>query len=174
MVAAFFAPDDIDATARRTGFVQRTATLPGTLCRALMTCGAWREAPPTLAQLAAKVSHWSQPVDLSPAAIQQRLNQNALAWLQDLSCQALAQLHALAPGCAEGLVPSFTKVDRAESPGGALPAARHKTVPGAGGRAAQAGATRQAVWDETRSRFGHLALPPWHIADQRARDEGVA
>jgi hypothetical protein len=47
MFTDFFASDDIEAAARRTGFVKRTSTITGTLCRALITFGVWSEAQTT-------------------------------------------------------------------------------------------------------------------------------
>lgn len=174
MLTDFFATDDIEATARRTGFVQRTSKLTGTLFLALMTFGAWSEAKTTLAQLAAKVTQLSQPVDVSPEAIHQRLNKKAMAFLQDMIRQTLATLHSLDPVCDDGLFPAFTNVYIADSTGFELPAELHKTFPGAGGSAAKAGAKIQAVWDYKSSLWGHVALTPWHIPDQRSSDQVVA
>jgi Transposase DDE domain len=174
MLTDFFATDDIEATARRSGFVQRTSKLTGKLFLALMTFGAWSEAKTTLAQLAAKVSQLSPPVDISPEAIHQRLNKKAIVFLQDMICQALAKLHALDPVCDDGLFPSFTKVYIADSTGFELPEELHTTFPGAGGSAAKAGAKIQAVWDYKSSLFGHFALTPWNIPDQRYIDQVVA
>ena len=50
MVTDFFAADDIEATARRTGFVQCMSKMTGTRFLALATFGAWSEAKITLAQ----------------------------------------------------------------------------------------------------------------------------
>jgi hypothetical protein len=50
MFTDFFLADDIAVPARRTGVVQRTATLTGTLFLALVTVGAWSDAKTTLAQ----------------------------------------------------------------------------------------------------------------------------
>jgi Transposase DDE domain len=174
MLTDFFAPDDIEATARRTGFVQRTSKLTGKLFLALMTFGAWSEAKTTLAQLAAKVAQLSQPVDVSPEAIHQRLNTKAMAFLQDMIRQTRATLHALDPVCDDGLFPSFPHVYRADSTGVELPEELHKTFPGAGGSAAKAGAKIQAVWDDKSSLLGHVALTPWNIPDQRYIDQVVA
>jgi hypothetical protein len=52
----FFSSDDIEAAARRTGFVKRASKLTGTLFLALVTCGAWSDATTTLAPLAAQVT----------------------------------------------------------------------------------------------------------------------
>jgi hypothetical protein len=49
-----------------------------------------------------------------------------------------------------------------------------KTFPGSGGSAAKAGAKIQAVWDYKHSIFGHFALTPWNIPDQRYIDTVVA
>jgi hypothetical protein len=141
---------------------------------ALMTVGAWSEAKTTVAQRAAQVSPLSQPVDISPAAMQQRLHKKAMALLQDMICQARAKLHALEPMCAAGLLPSLTNVYIAESPGFERPAELHKTFPGAGGSAAHAGAKLQAGWDYQSSLLGHWALTPGNIPDQRAIDQVVA
>jgi hypothetical protein len=43
----FCAADDIEATARRTGFVHRTATITGQLFLALVTFGTWSEGKTT-------------------------------------------------------------------------------------------------------------------------------
>ena len=52
----FFVSDDIEATARRTGFVKRTSKITGKLFLALVTFGTWGEAKTTLAELAAKIN----------------------------------------------------------------------------------------------------------------------
>jgi hypothetical protein len=52
----FFSSDDIEAAARRTGFVKRASKLTGTLFLALVTCGAWSDATTTLAPWAAQVT----------------------------------------------------------------------------------------------------------------------
>jgi hypothetical protein len=59
MLTDFFASDDIEATARRTGFVKRAAKITGKIFLALVTCGVWSDATTTLAQLAAKVTRAS-------------------------------------------------------------------------------------------------------------------
>jgi Transposase DDE domain len=174
MLTDFFAADDIEATARRTGFVQRTSKMTGTLLLALVTFGAWSEAKTTLAQLAATATQLCHPVAVSPEAIHQRMNTKALAFLQDMLRQTLATLQSREPGCADGLLPAFTNVSIADSTGFELPHALHKTFPGAGGRAAKAGAKIQAVWDDTSSLVGHFALTPWNIPDQRSIDQVVA
>jgi hypothetical protein len=174
MLTDFLAADDIEATARRTGFVQRTSKLTGKLFLALITFGAWSEAKTTLAQLAAKATQLSQPVDISPEAIHQRMHKPAIAFLQDMIRQTLAKLSSLDPICDDGLFPSFTKVYIADSTGFALPEALHQTFPGAGGSATKAGAKIQAVWDYKSSLFGHFALTPWNIPDQRYIDQVVA
>jgi hypothetical protein len=174
MLTDFFASDDIEATARRTGFVQRTSKMTGKLFLALVTFGVWSEAETTLVQLAAKVTQLGQQVDISPEAIHQRMNQKAMAFLQDMLRQALAKVQGLEQVCDEGLFPAFTKVYIADSTGFELPEALHKTFPGAGGSAAKAGAKIQAVWDYKSSVFGHFALTPWNIPDQRYIDQVVA
>ena len=167
MLTAFFAADDSEATARRTGFVQRTSKITGKLFLALMTFGTWSESKTTLAQLAAKGTQLRQPVEVSPEAIHQRMHKKAMAFLQDMLRQVLAKLHSLTPVCDDGLFSAFCKVYITDSTGFALPDDLHKTFPGAGGSAAKAGAKMQAVWDSTSSLFDHCALTPWTIPDQR-------
>jgi DDE family transposase len=170
MLTDFFAADDIEATARRTGFVKRASKITGKLFLALVTFGTWSEAKTTLAQLAAKVTHLDQHVEVSPEAIHQRMNQKAIAFLQDMIRQALAKVHSRECVCDDGLFTHFTTVYRADSPGFELPEELHKTFPGSGGSAAKAGAKIQAVWDYTGSVFGHFARTPWNIPDQRSID----
>jgi hypothetical protein len=174
MLTDFFTSDDIEATARRTGFVQRASKVTGKLFLALVTFGAWSEAKTSLAQLAAKASQLGQPVAVSPEAIHQRMNKKAIAFLQDLLRQTLAKLQSLDQVYDEGLFPAFTRVYIADSTGFELPDELHKTFPGAGGGAAKAGAKIQAVWDYKSSVFGHFALTPWNIPDQRYIDQVVA
>ena len=174
MLTDFFSSDDIEATARRTGFVKRTSKMTGKLFLALVTFGAWSEAKTTLAQLAAKVTQLCPQVDVSPEAIHQRMNKKAIAFLRDMIQQTLAKLQALDPVCDDGLFPAFTKVYIADSTGFELPEELHTTFPGAGGSAAKAGAKIQAVWDYKSSLFGHFALTPWNIPDQRYVDQVVA
>src|SRR5439155_11634960 len=84
MFTDFFAAADLEATARRTGFVQRTAKITGTLLLALVPVGTGREGQTTLAHLAAKGTPWCQPGAVSPEAMPQRMHQKALAFLQDM------------------------------------------------------------------------------------------
>jgi len=174
MLTDFFVADDIEATARRTGFVQRTSKITGKLFLALVTFGTWSEGKTTLAQLAAKGTQLRQPVEVSPEAIHQRMNKKAIAFLQDMLRQVLGKLQSLTPVGDDGLFAAFTKVYLADSTGFALPDALQKTFPGAGGSAAKAGAKIQAVWDYKSSLFAHCALTPWNIPDQRYVDTVVA
>ena len=75
MFTDFFAAADLEATARRTGFVQRTAKITGTLLLALVPVGTGREGQTTLAHLAAKGTPWCQPGAVSPEAMPQRMHQ---------------------------------------------------------------------------------------------------
>ena len=50
MFTDFFASDDIEAAARRTGFVKRASSITGKLFLALVTFGSWSEAHTTLSQ----------------------------------------------------------------------------------------------------------------------------
>jgi hypothetical protein len=90
MLTDFCAADDSEATACRTGFVQRMSKMTGTRFLALVTFGAWSEAKTTLAPLAATATQWCQPVDVSPEAMHRRMNTKAMAFLQDMRCQTLA------------------------------------------------------------------------------------
>ena len=63
MLTDFFASDDIEATARRTGFVKRASKITGKLFLALVTFGSWSDAQTTLAQLAAKVTQVVEHVE---------------------------------------------------------------------------------------------------------------
>src|SRR5262247_40613 len=174
MLTDFFASDDIEAAARRTGFVKRTSKLTGKLFLALVTFGAWSDATTTLAQLAAKVTPLDEQLEVSPEAIHQRMHQRALAFLQDMLRQALAKVQAVDQVCHDGLFTDFPKVYLADSTGFALPDSLHELFPGSGGSAATAGAKIQAVWDYKSSVFGHFALTPWNIPDQRYVDTVVA
>jgi len=174
MLTDFFASDAIEAAARRTGFVKRTSKLTGKLFLALVTFGAWSDATTTLAQLAAKVPQLDEQVEVSPEAIHQRMNPRALAFLQDMLQQALAKVQSVEHVCNDGLFTDFSKVYLADSTGFELPDSLHELFPGSGGSAATAGAKIQAVWDYKNSVFGHFALTPLTMPDQRYVDTVVA
>ena len=174
MLTDFFGSDDIEATARRTGFVKRASKLTGKLFLALVTFGSWSDAHTTLAPLAAKVTQVVEQVEVSPEAIHQRMNKRALVFLQDMLRPALTKVQALETVCADGLFTTFTKVYLADSTGFGLPDSLSELFPGSGGSATQAGAKIQAVWDYKSSVFGHFALTPWNIPDQKYVDTVVA
>jgi hypothetical protein len=174
MLTDFFSSDDIEAAARRTGFVKRASKLTGKLFLALVTFGTWSDATTTLAQLAAKVTQLDEQVEVSPEAIHQRMHQRALAFLQDMVRQALAKVQSIETVCDDGLFTAFTKVYLADSTGFELPESLHALFPGSGGSAAKAGAKIQAVWDYKNSLFGHFVLTPWNIPDQKYIDHVVA
>src|SRR6266487_407457 len=166
MLTDFFSSDDIEATARRTGFVKRASKMTGKLFLALVTFGSWSDAQTTLAQLAAKVTQVVEHVEVSPEAIHQRMNKRALVFLQDMIRQALTKVQALETVCTDGLFTTFTKVYLADSTGFGLPDSLSDLFPGSGGSATKAGAKIQAVWDYKSSVFGHFALTPWNIPDK--------
>ena len=174
MFTAFFASDDIEATARRPGFGTRASQMTGTLLLALVPLGAWSDAHTTWAPLAAQVTQVVAHGAGSPAARPQRLHQRALVCRQALLRQGLATVPALAKGCAAGLLTACPQGDRAASPGFGLPARGAALCPGSGGRAPQAGAKRHAVWDSPSRVLGQGALTPWHLPEQPEVDPVVA
>src|SRR5215510_9498943 len=72
-VTEFFATAQIEACARRTGFVRRTSKLTGKVFVALVTIGTWSTRKTSLAQLAAKAAQLPTPIDISPEALHQRM-----------------------------------------------------------------------------------------------------
>src|SRR4029453_10192024 len=110
MLTDFFSSNDIEPAARRTCFVKRVSKLTGKLFLALVTFGAWSDATTTLAQLAAKVTHLDGQGEGAPEPIHQRMNQRALAFLQDMIRQALAKVQSREKVCDDGLFTDFTKV----------------------------------------------------------------
>ena len=88
-----FSADDIDAPARRTGFVKRTAKITGQIFLALVTFGVWSDAKTTLAQLAAKVTQWGEQLAVSPEALHQSVNTSARVFLQESSVKPWQKYH---------------------------------------------------------------------------------
>src|SRR6516165_9548199 len=109
MLTDFFSSDDIEATARRTGFVKRASKMTGKLFLALFTFGSWSEAQTSLAQWAAKVTQVVEQVEVSPEAIHQRMNQRALVFLQEMIRQALAKVQASNMCALMGSLPPFPR-----------------------------------------------------------------
>lgn len=174
MLTEFFSTAHIETAARQTGFVKRASKITGKIFLALVTFGVWSDAKTTFAQLAAKVTQLDEHKAVSPEAIYQRMNKRAIAFLQEMIRQALAKVQAVENMCEEGLFRFFTAVYLADSTGFALPDSLKETFPGSGGSAAKAGAKIQAVWDYKSHVFGHFALTPWNIPDQKYIDTVVA
>ncbi len=174
MLTEFFSGAQIEATARRTGCVQRPSKMTGKLFLALLTFGSWSDATTPLAPLAAKATQLGAQVAVSPEALHQRMHKRALAFPQDRLRTALATRQACTPVCDESLFAPCARVHIAESTGFGLPDSWQDTCPGAGDSAAPAGAKMPLVWDDTRSVFTHFALTPWNIPAPQYLDTVVA
>lgn len=174
MLTEFFSAAQIEAAARRTGFVQRASKITGKLFLALVTFGSWSTAKTSLAQLAAKAAQLPKPVEVSPEALHQRMTRRALAFLQEMIQTAFAKLHTGDSVCDEHLFAPFPKVHIADSTGFGLPDTLKDLFPGAGGSGTQAGAKIQLVWEYKSSTFAHFALTPWNIPDNKYIDTVVA
>jgi hypothetical protein len=173
-VTEFFATAQIEACARRTGFVRRTSKISGKVFLALVTVGAWSTRKTSLGQLAAKAAQLSTPVDVSPEALHQRMTQRAVAFLRELLQRAFAKLHTGDTVCDGTLLASFTAVHIADSTGFALPPALKDLFPGSGGGASRAGAKIQVVWEYLSHSFAHLALVAGTTPDNKYIDTVVS
>jgi hypothetical protein len=173
-VTEFFSSDQIEASARRTKFVQRASKITGKLFLALVTVGRWSTARTTVPQLAAKAAQLDDPVNITPEALQQRMTARAVAFLQDLLQMAFAKLHTGDTICEEGIFAPFPRVHIADSTGFGLPESLAKEFPGAGGSGSKAGAKLQLVWEYKSHTFDHFALIPWNIPDSKYVDTVVA
>src|SRR5215475_8646877 len=169
-ITEFFATAQIEAYARRTGFVRRTSKITGKVFLALVTLGAWGTRRTSLGQLAAKAAQLPTPVDISPEALHQRMNRRAVAFLRALLQRAFVQLHMSTPGCDNELFASFTAVHIADSTGFTLPSSLRDLFPGCGGGASAAGAKIQLVWDYLSQSFAHLALVAGTMPDNKYID----
>lgn len=172
-ITEFFATAQIEACARRTGFVRRTSKITGKVFLALVTVGTWSLAKTSLAQLAAKGAQLPTPVDVSPEALHQRMTQRAVAFLRAMLQRAFAKLHTENTWCDDGLFAAFTAVHIADSTGFALPATLKEYFPGNGGGASVAGAKIQLVWEYLSHSFAHLALVAGTTPDNKYIDTVV-
>ena len=169
----FFSTDQIEASARRTKFVQRASKITGKLFLALVTVGRWSTAKTTVPQLAAKAAQLEVPVTITPEAVQQRMTARAVAFLRDLLQAAFAKLHTGDTICEEGIFTPFPRVHIAASTGFGLPESLAKEFPGAGGSGSKAGAKIQLVWEYKSHTFDHFALIPWNVPDSKYVDTVV-
>src|SRR6266581_698345 len=103
MFTECFAADDIEHTARRTGFVKRASKITGKIFLALVTFGVWSDAKTTFAQLAAKVTQVDEHIEVSPEAIYQRMNKRAIAFLQDIIGKVFDTIRSIDNVCDDGL-----------------------------------------------------------------------
>jgi hypothetical protein len=172
-VTEFFSSDQIEASARRTKFVQRASKITGKLFVALVTFGRWSTAKTTVAQLAAKAAQLDKPVDITPEALQQRMTGRAVAFLQELVQRAFTKLQTGDTICEEGIFAPFSRVHIADSTGFRLPESLAKDFPGAGGSGSKAGAKIQLVWEYKSHTFDHFALIPWNVPDSKYVDTVV-
>jgi len=172
-VTEFFASAQIEACARRTGFVRRTSKITGKVFLALVTVGAWSTAKISLVQLAAKGAQLPKPVDFSPEALHQRMTRRAVAFLREMLQRAFCQLYTANTVCDTDLFASFTAVHIADSTGFALPPALRALFPGSGGSASRAGAKIQLVWEYLSHGFAHLALVAGTMPDNKYIDTVV-
>ena len=169
----FLAVDQIEASARRTKFVQRASKITGKLFLALVTFGRWSAPNTTVPQLAAKAAQFDVPVEITPEALQQRMTVRAVAFLRDLLQTAFAKLHTGETICDDGLFTPFPRVHIADSTGFGLPESLKAEFPGAGGSGSTAGAKIQLVWDYKSHSFDHFALIPWNVPDNTYVDTVV-
>jgi Transposase DDE domain len=170
----FFARDQIEASARRTKFVQRASKITGNLFLALVTFGRWSTPKTTVAQLVAKATQLEKPVEFTPAALQQRMTERAVTFLREVLQLAFVQLHAVGTVCEDGLFAAFGRVHLVDSTGFGLPESLAVEFPGAGGSGSKAGAKIQQVWDYQSQTFEHFALIPWNVPDNKYVDTVVA
>jgi hypothetical protein len=173
MLTEFLTTEHIEARARRTKFVQRASKITGKLFWALVTFGRWSAPTTSLAQLAAKAAQSEEPVDVTPEALQQRMNERALAFLQDMIATAFAKLQTGDTVCDEALFAPFGHGYIADSTGFGLPESLTAQFPGAGGSGTCAGAKLQVVWDYKSHTFDHFALLPWNVPDNKYGDTVV-
>jgi hypothetical protein len=169
----FFSTDQSEASARRTKFVQRASKITGKLFLALMTFGRWNAPQTSWAPLAAKAAQSEQPVGVTPEALQQRMNERAVAFLQELLQTAFTKLHTGNTVCDEALCAPFARVHSADSTGLGLPASLQAQFPGAGGSGSKAGAKIQLVWEYQSHTFAHLARIAWNVPDNKYVDTVV-
>jgi len=127
----FFATDQIEASARRTKFVQRASKITGKLFLALVTWGRWSTAKTTVPL--------EGPVTITPEALQQRMTARAVAFLQDLLQTAFAKLHTGDTICEEGIFAPFSRVHIADSTGLGGRRVWPRNFPGRAGVAASRG-----------------------------------
>src|SRR4029450_2067369 len=170
----FFATAPVEASARRTKFVQRASKITGKVFLALITVGRWSTARTTVSQLAAKAAQLDEPVNITPEALQQRMTARAVAFLQELVQTAFTKLHTGDTVCEEEIFAPFPRVHIADSTGFGLPECLAGDVPGTGGSGTKAGAKLQLVWEYKSHTFDHFALIPWNIPDSKYVDTVVA
>lgn len=172
-VTEFLSSDQIEASARRTKFVQRASKITGQLFLALVTFGRWGTAKTTVPQLAAQAAQLDVPVHITPEALQQRRTARAVAFLRDLLQTAFAKLHTRDTLYEEGIFAPFARVHIADSTGFGLPESLAKEFPGAGGSGSKAGAKIQLVWEYKSYTFDHFALIPWNVPESTYVDTVV-
>lgn len=172
-VTEFFTTAQIEACARRTGFVRRTSKVTGKVFLALVTLGAWGTRRTSLGQWAAKAAQLPTPVDVSPEALHQRMTRRAVAFLRELLQRAFAQIYTEHTWCDDGGFTPFTAVHIADSTSFALPASLKEGFPGNGGGASVAGAKIQLVWEYLSHSFAHLALVAGTTPDNKYIDTVV-
>jgi len=173
MLTEFFTTEPIEASARRTKFVQRASKITGKLLLAWVTVGRWSTPQTSVAHLAATAAQSEPPGALTPAALPPRMNERAVAFLQDLRQTAFTKLPTGTTVGDEARFAPFARVQIADSTGFGLPESLKAQFPGAGGSGSKAGAKLQLVWDSKSHPCDHFALVPWHVPDHKYVDTVV-
>ena len=117
----FFSTDQIEASARRTKFVQRASKITGKLFLALVTFGRWSTAKTTVPQLAAKAAQLDSAGGHhagSAAAADDGAGRGVFA---GVAADGVCQAPHGDTICEEGIFAPFSRVHIADSTGFGLP-----------------------------------------------------
>lgn len=112
-------------------------------------------------------------LEVSPEAIDQRMNDRAIAFFQELLRQALTAMRSSTTMCPDQLFEPFTKVYIADSTSVELPETLKDSFPGPGGSASAAGAKIQFTWDSKSSTFEPCTIPSANSPDNKSIDTVV-
>jgi len=162
-----FMGQDVEAIARKTKFVQRTSEMSGQCFLQTMVFGGIEKPQPSLngwAQVSADLG-----VQITGQGLDQRITENAVAFLKQMLSQAIGRLknHVSLP---LEVLQQFNGIYLTDSSAIALPDSMAQDYQGSGGDGPQAGLKVQLVFEFLLGNLTHIALRAGREPDQSYRD----
>ncbi|MBJ8154205.1 IS4 family transposase, partial [Bacillus cereus] len=158
-IQRFLSPNALQALARDVGFVQRLSKYQAKDLIALCVWMSQKVATTSLTQLSSCLES-STEVLISPEGLNQRFNQEAVHFLQQILAKLLTQKLASSVSFSSPYTSAFKRIRILDSTAFQLPNSFSSVYPGAGGCSHTAGLKIQLEYDLLSGQFLHIHTGP--------------